>query len=226
MTTLEAAIKRARLSISEGDEIIIDRSMFASRKKGKLSEVTLEEKSAVGKPVHLNHHSKELSAEAKFWKQKFEILKREKNEEEEDLEHLLEITAEREAKLIELARLLERKIDHMSTPAGSSGSETYSKLENQRKLLRFYELMTGMTISESERDNQILCTMKNRMKRLVTRFAIEVPEKENQEISYVPLANISLLPEYLQGEIACEKAAVPVIIGDILQSLFEESGDA
>ena len=139
--------------------------------------------------------------------------------------HLIELTAEREAKLIELARLLERKIDLIST-TNSNENAVYAKLESQRKVLRMYEIMTAMTVVESDkRDGVMLCTAKNHMRRILTRFSIEMPSAEDgeqTEVQYAPLANINLLPDYLQNKITCEKPMVPVMLGDILQSLFEE----
>jgi len=226
MSRLEQAIKKARLSVSttEDGTIILDRSLFPSRKSGKLCEVTLTE--GVLLPFGNNSSSKELTAEAKFWKKKFETLKRDRNEEEEDLEHLIEVSAEREAKLIELARLLERKIDLMMTGgSSSSGDGKYAKLEMQRKLLRMYELMSALTIAESDKnDGEVLCTMKNKMRRLVTRFSFVMPpaNEPDGEVLYTPLANAHLLPEWLRSQISCKKAMMPVIISEVMHELFAE----
>jgi hypothetical protein len=229
MANLEQAMKRARLSITEDDEgkLVIERSMFASRSRGKVCEVTMDENGksrswggARGKGAS-HSNGKELSAEAKFWKSKWEQLQREQNEEEEDLEHLVEITTEREAKLIELARLLERKVDLIMT-SEASDSETYSKLEVQRKLLRFYELMTGLTLQETDRETEMLCTIKNRSRRLVTRFAIELPADEDHDALFSPLANSHLLPEYLRAQISCARERIPAALSDVLLKMFDE----
>ena len=233
MSRLEQAIKRARLPTHmDGDAIVIDRSVFPSRKTGKLCEVTLTEGEYRGGGKGGNGiHSKELSVEAKFWKQKYETLKRERNEEEEDLEHLIEVTAEREAKLIELARLLERKIDLLATTSvngegSAEAAEKYAKVETQRKVLQMYELCSAMTVAESEEnENEYLCTVKNKMKRLVTRFSVTMPSDDEDEMLFTPLANVDLLPQYLRNAVKCDVSALPAMIKTILEELFKPDED-
>ena len=258
MTSLESALKKARVSIIEGESIVIDRSQYASRHKGKLCAVTVtrteqQQGSSSSSSSSSNSNSsrysssnsggekgskapsaqeQQLSPEAQYWRHKFMNLKRELKEEEEDAEHLVEVTAERVARLGELARLLQRKIDLLVTAAGQGdgagiacgaslgGPDTVAKLAKQRRLLRFYEQMTGLTLQE-EGEGAVKCTVRNRAKRLVTRFRV-AEDGDGGECTYFPLANVALLPEYLRNEIRCEAPMLSVILSDVLQSLYED----
>lgn len=217
-------MKKARLSISEKDEsIVIDRSVFASRHKGKLCEVTLDrgdgEGGGIGGVLQATANMKDLSPEAQYWRQKYMNLKRELREEEEDVEHLVELTAEREARLQELSKLLERKLDLLMSAPGAASlvPEATAKLDKQRRLLRFYEQMTGLTLQEEE--GGFKCTVRNKVKRLVTRFRVT---EDGDEACYLPLANAGLLPDYLRAEIRCEKPMLSVMLADVLQSLYAD----
>lgn len=220
-------MKKAKLSISEiGNSIEIDRSVFASRHKGKLCEVTLDrgdgEGGASGGVLQSTANMKDLSPEAQYWRKKYTNLKRELREEEEDVEHLVELTTEREVRLLELSRLLERKLDLLISAPGSANlvPETTAKLDKQRRLLRFYEQMTGLTLQEE--DGGFKCTVRNKVKRLVTRFRVT---EQGDEACYLPLANAGLLPDYLRAEIRCEKPMLSVMLADVLQSLYADEDE-
>jgi len=245
--TLEKAIvleeSANRMTVVENArEIILDRTLFASRKRGRVASLSTSKERLPLEAWKSSSTSArggggggggELSAEAKFWKEKYEILKRERSEEEEDIEHSCEVTAEREAKLWALSRLLERKVDVMLLAGGGDDSEElFSKLEMQRKLLRFYELMTSMSVKQGgEQVEGFICTVKNKIQRTCTRFSISREQdrtsssrliKKDESLLFAPLANLELLPEYLRTAITCEEDMGPVMLGEILQLMYED----
>ena len=59
----------------------------------------------------------------------------------------------------------------------------------------------------------------------MTRFSIQLPEEDDGEVIYTPMANIDLLPENLQSKISCAPSMLPVILREILRCLFEEDED-
>ena len=106
------------------DEIIIERSVFASRKKGRLAKVSkgkeLVNRSASKSGVSDKNGEKpgdqatgkgELSNEAKYWRKTYREMKREQHQEIKNMEELMKLTLDRETKILAYARLLERKID-------------------------------------------------------------------------------------------------------------------
>lgn len=252
--SLEDAMKKEkkRLSISDKDgEIVLERTSFASRKRGRVCTVT-SGSAPLSLETMLDAHGKSPSAETKFWREKFEQLQRERFEEEEDLERLLEVTLEKEVKLMAYAKLLEQKIDLLlvgeveGASSSSSGTSTavardssectdlYAKIDQQRKLLRFYELMTSMTVRTDD-ETEFVCTLKNKVKRLVTRFVVksggddanptvkDINSCENMQ--FVPRANVELLPEYLHGRVEFPSDSAPVMLGDTLQALFADDDE-
>jgi len=217
MSNLEHAMKKARLPVTEeGDSIIIDRSVFASHRGGKMCEVSLYETLADGSKGLGKGQG--LSEEARHWKKKYESLKEELDREEEELESEMEVTAERTEKLHELARLLERKVELMTNSL--SDAVKGCNLDTQKRILDMYETLTAMTVVET--DSVFVCTVKNKERRLVTRFSIQLPEEDDCEVIYTPMANIDLLPENLQSKISCAPSMLPVILREILVNLFEE----
>ena len=81
-------------------------------------------------------------------------------------------------KSLEFFETAEQQID-MITNMGKGNEDAMimhtlrdlEKMEVQRKLLAFYELMTSMTVKD-EGDGKMVCTLKNRVKRNATRFII------------------------------------------------------
>lgn len=85
-----------------------------------------------------------------------------------------------------------------------------------------YELLTSTTI-EIGTESEYICTAKNPLARKATRFTVQKVEHPDGDVLVHPKGNVSLLPEYLQqGDIVCESNTVPVLMGDVLQSLYKE----
>ena len=97
MTTLQDVIGLADVAVDEGDTLTIDRSSFASRKRGRVSTSTkASDEREVVKEGLVDEDS---ITDAKFWEEKYMLLRQEKSKNEEDLEAELELGAEREKKL-------------------------------------------------------------------------------------------------------------------------------
>ena len=228
MSSLEDAIVAAKCEVDEGDALVIDRTKFASRKRGRISVITRGSDT-----LNVKDESKdvEISAEVAFWREKYESLRLVKSGAEEELEEQLQLVTEREGKLEKYANLLEQKIeilkDHIPL---QSKDDLNEKLNGYRKKLCFFETMTSMTVKCDDSEIYI-CTIKNRLRKTATRFQIVLNDgdektvllSETPDINYAPIANSNLLPEYLQSEISFESDMAPVLMGDILQSLYEDA---
>ena len=204
MMALEEAIAVARAeAFQDGDSIVIDRSKQTSRRKNMEKEEPVASRGRGNKD------------DADFWKQKYNEVKRLREEAEDDLEIQLRVSKEREVALENYSNLLLQKINALENKNGSS-----EKVEVQRNLLQFYEKMTAMTVKD-EGGGKMVCTLKNRVSRNVTRFVITDNNKD--DLNYLPTANISLLPAWLQEEICFERTEIgllPIILGEAIQGLF------
>lgn len=227
MASLEDAILAAKCAVDDGDTLVIDRTKFASRKRGRISVITR------GKDrldVTNESRDEEVSREITFWREKYESLRMVRMGAEEELEAQLELMTEREGKLERYAELLEKKIEILNERNPSQPKDDLSeKLDGYRKKLCFFETMTSMTVKCEENESYI-CTVKNKLKKVAVRFKVvmsddttkDAADNTEQDVQYTPLANANLLPEYLQSEISFETNMAPVLTGDILQSLYEE----
>ena len=227
MFSLEDAIVAAKCEVDEGDALVIDRTKFASRKRGRISAITRGKDRLDIKDVSIEM---ETSTQVAFWREKYESLRLVKSGAEEELESQLELVTEREGKLEKYANLLEQKIDLLKeTNHLQSKDDLNEKLDGYRKKLCLFETMTSMTIKCEDNDTYI-CTVKNRLKKVAARFQIALNDhdektvlsSETPDIHYAPIANANLLPEYLHSEISFESDMAPVLMGDILQSLYED----
>ena len=218
---LEEAIALARASaFQDGDSIIIDRG----RKNGTTRKRSrdIEESESLSKDKKRDDGRED----ANFWRKKYNEIKKLRDEAEDDLELQIQKSKERESALEKYSNLLLQKIGILQSESGKlggvEGENGLDKLEAQRKLLRFLELMTSMTVKD-EGHGSMVCTLKNRVKRNVTRFQIK--DNGGDEVQYIPKANISLLPEYLQSELSFERNMAPVLLADALQALYDDSED-
>jgi hypothetical protein len=174
--SLEALIRNARdAALRDGgdNEIIIDKSVYASRKNGRLATITSSLDTKEGNSVAGNG---EMTIEAKYWRNLYMTLKQENNDDIHDLDNLLQLTLDREQQLQSYARLLEHKIDTIIAPLQdtSASVELSKKLESQRKLLRFYETMTSLAVKRragtdsgnADLDDSVYeCRISNRLNR-------------------------------------------------------------
>ena len=210
------AVARAK-AFDEGGGIVIDRKNKRARSRHENDD---EDDMDLKNRENTKPGSK-AAGDAAFWKQKYNKMKKLREEAEEDLEEQLRVSKTKEAALEKYANLLQQKIKAIEK-GGVNGSDTEAleeKIETQRKYLSFYELMTSMTLKEEE-NGVMVCTLKNRVKRNATRFMIENSNKE--EIDYIPRGNINLLPDYLQQEMTCERNMAPIVLADAIQALYDD----
>lgn len=228
MKSLEDAITAAKCAFDEGESLTIDRTKFASRKRGRISVISRGKDRLEIKDVNMHE---EVPSEVAFWRDKFESLRSVKVGAEEELEAQLELMTEREAKLEKYVKLLERKIEILNESGQKQSiGELDQKLDGYRKKLSFFEALTSMTV-KCEENEEYICTIKNKLRRIATRFKIvmtanlEGSETSNSpvDIHYVPVANANFLPVYLQSETSFQENIAPLLLGDILQSLYDEA---
>ena len=198
-------------------------------------------------PPNVTHAATNQSdADAIFWRNKFEILRKEKTASNEDFEEALDNAIKRENESSKYVSMLEKKIALLSSSSSSSGGSSSSavnlnemneKVESQRKLLAFYELMTSMSVKINS-GTEFICTVKNKVSRKATRFSIDEdktpsssskagePQSGSSQFMFAPLANIEMLPDYLNSRINFEPRVAPVLLGDVLQKLFENEEES
>ena len=225
MATLEEAIQKARAeAFDTGDSIVIDSKRKAAKKRGRVDEK--EKEPAISTRGTRGKGSSSITQDtADFWKQKYEEVKQLHEEAEADLERQLHVSKDREVALEKYSNLLLEKIailenDLKANEKNRFDEKTADKIEAQRRLLMFFELMTSMTVKE-EGGGKMVCTLKNRVKRNATRFVVENCDDEG-DIDYIPKGNINLLPEYLQKELSFERNMAPIVLADALQALYDD----
>ena len=198
------------------DVVIIERKHLVSRKErnqlddnGDAGNVVIDTDCSTGYCTKRN--------EASYWKERFEKLNTEKKK--EDFSRLDDIL-ERYETLRQYTQLLEeRALRHANEKKEAEG--LFNKV-------KFYEQMTAMKVDQSS-TGEYICTLKNSVHRRVTKFSIKRKRdsRDGLDMQFIPRANVNILPDYLQSEIFCETNMSPVIMGDVLQALYndEDHGD-
>jgi hypothetical protein len=135
-----------------------------------------------------------------------------------DLENSLSKSKDRESKLEKYSLVLEKQLENISSNGSLDGIKKSGNDEELSNLLKFYEIMTSMKV---EMNNQeYICTLKNKLNKRATRFILRISPNE---YDFIPKANMSMLPDYLQKHISFDPNMAPVITGDILQNLYEDT---
>merc|ERR1711871_1812642 len=150
------AVARAK-AFDEGGGIVIDRKNKRARSRHENDD---EDDMDLKNRENTKPGSK-AAGDAAFWKQKYNKMKKLREEAEEDLDEQLRVSKTKEAALEKYANLLQQKIKAIEK-GGVNGSDTEAleeKIETQRKYLSFYELMTSMTLKEEE-NGVMVCTLK------------------------------------------------------------------
>lgn len=217
-TALEEAISVARAAVwKDGESFVIDRAMKAEKEQRKKRDRENDDKD-------LNLVSKK-AGDVEFWKKKYLEVKALQEEAEDDLDAQIQISKEREAALVRYSDLLQKKIHLIQGKSGEPSSDNDQssavKVDKQRKMLNFFELMTSMTVTEDK--GLMVCTLKNRTKRTAIRFTIK--DSGAGDLEYVPKANINVLPEYMQSELTFERNMSPILLADALQALYDDGDE-
>lgn len=188
-----------------------DPEQYSSRKKGRLSAISSGQE--VEDLTVDDEHT-----DTNFWRKKHDAVFQEHERVKSELEAQLSISGEREAQLEKLTTMLETKVKSLE--------ERNARNAASSSLLDFFEKMTSMQVKlgdggASTGPQSFVCTVRNAVKRQATRFRIE--NTASNEVSFLPMANLEMLPEYLRAHISFEPDMCPVVMGDILQNLYEDS---
>lgn len=236
MSSLERAIKSSAIPVRESSGmVVIDRSNFASRKRGRIASVSSATKEFPDFASLVKADSSP-SAEADFWREKYETLRALQEESQQELEKELEVSQQKEKKLEQMIVLLKKKgestnvngkadkenniVGNANTGNSLTGNNDV-ELQRLQTLVKFYERMTAMTIvADKSNAKKMNCTVKNKIQRKLIKFSVE--ESEDGSVNYTPVANSDFLPEYLQNEISFEVNMAPVVMGDVLSNLYDE----
>ena len=224
--SLESLILGAKLKMSEDDNtMIIDRNHYASRKRNRVGVCT------VTNADHIIHYNSATAAatsndniEANFWQEKYDSLVCDRIDAEKDMDHHISTVNDIILRKDNYIKLLEKKIERLSSSNTSSNTSS-----NENKVISFYEQITGMTVKvnddDNNNDNNYTCTIKNKQRRIASRFMLTIDDKTKKNatsIKYTPIANITVLPEYLHSAIEFEPGMAPVLLGDVLNTIFED----
>lgn len=209
--SLDAAIRVAKVKVDIDDEYI------TVQKSDPLHGVA---STKIGPYATSHVHDKDtnLNYQAKFWKGKCEALTDERAVLEEQLVEKLSSVVKKYDDLRTYAQLLEEKCSR--APSANELDKTSIALETAAKKITLYESMTSMAVDIND-DNVYTCTVKNPVARKATRFKVRMVKTAEGDMAVEPRANINLLPEYLQqGEIIFESSTAPILMSDVISSLF------
>ena len=193
--SLESLILGAKLKMSEDDNtMIIDRNHYASRKRNRVALCT------VTNADHIIHYPNNITnnenIEATFWQEKYDSLVCDRIDAEKDMDHHVTTMNDIIQRKDNYIKLLEKKIERLS-----NNNTTNTTNNNENKVISFYEQITGMTVKvndDDNNDNNYTCTIKNKQRRIASRFMLTIDDKTKKtatSIKYTPIANINVLPE-------------------------------
>lgn len=215
--TLSQAIEISKIAIEDSSKIVIDtveKHKLSSSKKRKSLSTSFD-----GSSIQPHSLREEVLSLLKF-----------KDDDIMDLQTELEISEKRIQKLNAYVKLMEQKLELQgsvintnSSSSVTSSQETF-EIDHLTRIIKFYEMVTSMAVKIDDTDqNKYICTVKNKAKRIGSKFSISY--KSEDELAFQPIANANILPEYLRSEISFEVEMAPVLTSDVLQSLYEETDD-
>lgn len=214
----------------------------ASRKRN--NACTVSEGTELIENLGKQRHVDNAVNDPTFWREKYEALERDNDEQMQDLQDQALINATKERKLNEYIRLLEEKCggklpEAPVSAASSSAAATAdaSEAASLRQQLQRYKLLTGMSVEPSaDKINEFVCTVRNRAAKKLVKFAITMPAEGSSasssnsgECSHRPMANTHSqhLPAYLtEGEVEFEAPLAPALLGDVLTALYADDDEA
>ena len=153
----------------------------------------------------------------------------------------LETENEKIKKESENNKAIASKVSKSATKAASAAAalsnEAIQTNTIATEINKIYEKFTSMTIKPTSstasttttpkskskpKFNEYMCTVTNAVKHISTRFLLQIPTDPKQNIDFIPKSNLDMLPEYLRVHISFEPLMAPVLMGDVLQSLYED----
>eukprot|EP01041_Mallomonas_annulata_P005124 gene5124-10247_t len=227
--TLEEAINIAKLDSDDKENmIVIDRTKYLSRKGGRCCSVTRGDQEIKNNFTCEKRYSNVGEDDDLTWKSRFMQMKQLHFESEKDLENTLILNAERESEFRKYMNVLEEKNEYLESLVKIKELDSNPSVENEvlkmKRALKFYEVLTSVSLKADE-DQNMVCTMKNKINKRVTRFVITNPDDniDSMELDYRPIANVELFPEYLHNHITFNPNMAPILLGDILQAVYAEN---
>lgn len=209
--SLEDAIRKARVRVEiDSSSVIIEREQihFAASQVGKYA---LE---------HIKDSSSDSSYDAKFWREKCAILMHERKEAEAQLSKKIVSVHSKYENMRRYVKLLEQRAD--TSGKRKRNTADCEEFDTQHEKLQVFEILTGTTVEVGEK-SEYICTVKNPVARKATRFSLQNVQHPDGDILVHPKGNVRFLPDYLQqGDIVCEHSFVPLLMGDVLQGLYQE----
>lgn len=167
------------------------------------------------------------------WREKYEAIKNEKVETSaavyEEVEFLKKKDMEYQMCIKTLEDQLARDNNESRNVVPADDAATVTNAQHDTNLqtcmdkIKFYEVITGMRINLKD-EGVTMCTVKNKKKRIMTKFTISEQGKtiDTPTLVYQPIANVSLLPDYLKAEIGFSPDLTPALIGDVIAAVFDE----
>ena len=173
--------------------------------------------------------------EVEYWKERCNKIERMRDESERDLLELRQLKVESDVLFEKKIKLLDQKITLTTEEIINLTKQTKQRNKNCEncqelmKQIQIYELLSGIKIKKEE-ENNYLCTIINKKKKIIT-FKILIDrlnEKNDSEVEYEPILIDNTFPEYLQSSLAFEKSMGPMLLSDLLSTLYpqdEEEGE-
>lgn len=191
-----------------------------------------------------NVDQQNLEDQLNFWKSKYHTLRLCHDEEFKDMLKENKLYAHKQDKLVEYIKIVEKKYnvkedETISKIITSSTVDTAPIIMDKSlssNILKFYEKFTGMKIvfntslDTDASTSSYTCTVKNDCRNISTKFQLDIKtplhalskDDKPENVTFTPYTNALLLPDYLRDEVAFNEEALPVVLGDILQALYDE----
>jgi hypothetical protein len=158
------------------------------------------------------------------WQEQYELVRRLNDETEKDLQDLLQLKKKSDVAFEQKIKLLDQKLSDISESVNhlEQKKKARSESDETRKLRKerdIYRILTGLRLQE-DGDDRYICTLNNCSSGDLVKFAISTSGTGNGDVEYEPIENSHLLPEFLQSNLAFDQELGPIMLGDMISSLF------
>lgn len=226
---LERAIHQKSIQSGEHGDAR-ERLLFESRKRGRIATIT----SSFSDQIESDGQFDEAEGDALYWKLKYQKLEQECSKNTSTiavLKHNLSDSSERCAKLEECINLMDQKTIELQIQLDQENKKNSNRqpsidknaADKSKKTIELFEFLTSMKVEMPSLDqNEFVCTLKNKLLKKATKFILKKGVTEDDDVEFIPLANSDMLPADFRAHIAFEPNMAPVLMGDILQNLYED----
>jgi hypothetical protein len=164
------------------------------------------------------------------WQEQYELVRRLNDETEKDLQDLLQLKKKSDVTFEQKIKLLDEKLSATIEAVGDLKSKKKSRSESEetkslRKERDIYRILTGLRLKE-ESENRYICTLNNPSTGESVKFGLStsLASGGGDDVEYEPIENSHLLPEFLQSNLAFDQELGPIMLGDMISSLFPADG--